>query len=99
MLTDKKSNKKRITVLAVIFVILLIIVLGFVYYTYFTDTAPIITTGEKRVKTIDTEFNQAIFQNTEYRKLKKHGDLPVEAGTKGKVNPFRLPRVEVEEES
>lgn len=39
-------------------------------------------------KTMETNFNVKIFSNEKFNGLKEYVVLPIEAGQKGKINPF-----------
>jgi len=98
MLTPgRKKNRTKsllITLAAVI-----AIVLVFVYFVYFSESgifvAPGVVIGGKKMPKVETTFEENIFSSVKFNDLKIHGRLPVEVGTKGQINPFRLPVKEV----
>ncbi len=76
--------KKR----ALILIIILLVVAAGGYFLYYN-----LVSGEPEsvlgvAKTMETNFNVKIFSNEKFEGLKEYVVLPVEAGQKGKINPF-----------
>lgn len=72
----------------VIFIIALVLVAAGGYFLYSQLIIGEIAPTPLATKVIETNFATAIFSEAKFDGLKQYIVLPIEAGQKGKINPF-----------
>ena len=99
--SDKSTSARLLWLLG----ILVFLVVGFgVWYFFLMNGNGIsgVTGTELNVsvkKSVNTDFQNRVFQSQKFQELKPHGRLPVLPGTTGVVNPFSGPSAEISGEA
>jgi hypothetical protein len=73
---------------AVILIIILLIVAAGGYFLYYKLISGELENTLGVTKITDTNFDKKVFSNEKFNGLKQFVSLPIEAGQKGKINPF-----------